>query len=103
MLNRGTGARLGLQKLQECALARVGYYEGWTDLLLNLRTGESTDIDDDPLFSPDGLRFAVVKEDGFTDRNTFSVHSVTANKVRREFFEEMFGRSVKNVKWLGKR
>jgi hypothetical protein len=45
-------------------LVRVGYYEGWTDVLLNLRTGESTDIDDDPLFSPDGLRFAVVKEEG---------------------------------------
>jgi hypothetical protein len=81
-------------------LVRVAYYEGWTDLLLNMRTGESTDIHDDPVFSPDGLRFAVAKDDQMVGRGIFAVYNVNATGVAREFLEEMDKRGVKNLKWL---
>jgi len=80
----------------------VGYYESWTDLLLNMKTGESVDIEDDhPVFSPGGLRFAVAKDDGMIGRGVFAVYSVAESGVGREYYQEMDKRAVKNLKWLG--
>jgi hypothetical protein len=79
-------------------LLRINYWEGRTELLLNMRTGESIDIHDDPVFSPDGFRFAVAEDNGMVGRGIFAVYSVTVDGVKSEFFEEMDKRGVKNLK-----
>jgi hypothetical protein len=52
------------------------------------------------VFSPDGFRFAVAKDDEMVGRGIFAVYNVNTTGVTREFLEEMDKRGVKNLKWL---
>ena len=62
-------------------LVGVGYYEGSTDLLVNMKTGESTDIAGHPVFSPDGFRFAVAKDIEMVGRGISLPSTVSAQQV----------------------
>jgi len=82
------------------AVLRRSFWETNTVDLISMKSGTHVEILDAPVFSPDELRFAVVKEDGFR-QNSFAVYRVTGDDVTKEFFEENSARSVTALKWLG--
>jgi hypothetical protein len=82
-------------------LIQVAGYEGGTTLLLNIRTGKSTDIRDTPVFSPDGTRCAVAWFSGMVGRGSLGVYRVSERDVTQEFLQEVELREIKNLRWLG--
>jgi hypothetical protein len=85
-------------------LVRVAYYEGAADLLLNMKTGMSTEIEGDPVFSPDGFRFAVARDPenaGLSGVGGVSIYRVASGKVTNEFSQQMADHSVEDLRWQG--
>jgi hypothetical protein len=82
------------------AVLRLWGYESNTVDLVSMRTGLHINILDTPVFSPDGRRFAVAREDGF-GLNSFSMYRVGVEDAIREFFEESNSWVPRNVQWLG--
>jgi hypothetical protein len=80
---------------------RVAGYEGGTDLLLNMRTGKSTDIRDTPVFSPDRTHFAVVWFSAMVGRSSLGAYRLSEQDVTQEFLDEVEGRELTNLRWLG--
>jgi hypothetical protein len=60
----------------------VVFYESNTVDLVRMSTGKHLNIRDDPVFSPDGLRFAVAKDDQMVGRGIF--RRVWRQRERRE-------------------
>jgi hypothetical protein len=84
------------------AVLRVWGYESNSVDLVSMKTSLHIDILDTPVFSPDEMRFAVGREDGF-GLNSFAVYRVGREDVIREYFEESNTCVPRNVQWLGNR
>jgi hypothetical protein len=83
------------------AVLRRWFYESSTVDLVNMRTGNHMDIAGVPVLSPSGTRVAVGWFEELVGRGSFAVYRINADDVTREFYEEMEGREVMDLRWIG--
>lgn len=85
------------------ALVDASYWEGGTSYLVDVRTGDATDVGGEVALSPDKSRFAVTNVDieaEFTD-NILAVYRVTADGLVNEFLESPEKWGASDVVWQG--
>jgi len=80
-------------------MVEVHYYEGRTFELINAKTGDVTEIGNEPIFSPDRKHFVIVIGD-YGDLNSVEVWLFDPPKINREFKYEPNDWHYINVKWL---
>ena len=80
------------------AVLRLWGYESNSVDLVSMKTSLHIGILDTPVFSPDEMRFAVGREDGF-GLNSVAVYRVGREDVIREYFEESATWIPQEVRW----